>query len=330
MNRRIERRAARGRRRRRSYGRQIIVVLLAIIVVGSLAIGVKKLSVGDNTRKTAFSKVKPGVNTDTADLKKKTYLVIGIKKDGDKEVATGLLQFVIDSKALSVGGVVIPTNTFVEVAGRGFEPVSDGYGQGIKTMTATVGSFLGVMPRHYIIVQSDTFLSATGESNLSKFFDQNIKTDMSSSELRQGGKDVSAVLAAKVNLIDLPVRPISFGEQTYFDVQKSELDRVVKLFWKIKPVRSVSDNRVIILNGSGLPGVARKAADSLIGKGFKIIDVKNADNFNYERTQILIYNENKAGAAKEVKNLIGPGAIIAKSTPQDVADIVLILGKDFK
>lgn len=320
----------RNRRRKRRSGSVIVIwILLAMALLVGVIAGVTRFY-GSGQPKAALTSAAKSRQANFAELKKNTYLVIGTKREGGKEVVTGLLQLVIDGSRRSVGGIIIPTNTFVEVSGRGFEPISEAYAQGIDTLKSTLATFMGIEPQHYLLVTSDLFLAATSEGDIDKMFGQREKTDISLGDIGRIADELEAIPKEKVSLIDLPVKPISLGEQTYFDAKKNELGRLVKLFWGRTVRKKGDERRVIILNGSGMPGVARKAADSLLGKDFKIIDVKNADNFNYPVTQIVIYNDKKSKAAEEVKKLLGQGSISKKNTPQDVVDIVVILGKDFE
>ena len=87
---------------------------------------------------------------------------------------------------------------------------------------------------------------------------------------------------------------------------------------------------MIILNGNGTPGIGRKAADRLIGGNYRIIDVKNADSFNYATTRIMVYNQEAKKAGKKLAKDLGLGTVVDDSLAQDVTDVVILLGKDFK
>jgi len=241
----------------------------------------------------------------------------------------GVMQFVIDPNKKTIGGINISANTFVELSGRGFEPLSEGYSQGIDVLIKTAGDFLGVEPSHYLIIESNHFISAIGEGDIARLFNLSFESDIDKKDLKKHVKKVEKIEAKNIALLDLPVKPISFGEATYFDPKRDELERIISMFWGIDFKDKKTDERVIILNGSGTPGVARKAADALMGKGYKIIDVKNADRFDYKETQIIIYDEKKMDMAKEVKELLGRGVIATTSMPQDIIDVLIVVGQDF-
>ena len=315
------------RRRRRSHSIFIWLVVAIIFILGF--IGVKRL-ISPKKIKPTTAAVKKNKTASARELKENTYLIVGLKKENGKAKATGLLLVVVDNFKRSIGGVIIPTNTFVNVSGRGFAPIAESYDEKMKTMTSTFNDFIGFAPKRYFIVPSDLFLSAVSNGDVKRLISQAGRSDASKAERKNILNAVSDVPNEKISLVDMPVRPIAIGEETYFEAKKNDLSRLLKLFWSVKLTRDTSRQRVIILNGSGRPGVARKAADNLLGKEFTIVDIKNADNFNYQQTQLIIYNKNKVKAANKVKKLLGYGNIITKNTPQDVVDIVIILGKDYQ
>jgi len=325
----MEKRAIRRKyRRRRSSNRLIFWLVIAALLILAF-FGIKRLIGPAQTKVPIAAKKKSRVSSSKA-LKNNTYLVVGIKDKGGKTTVTGLLLFVVDDIKRSIGGIIVPPNTFVNISGRGSDPIAESYGKDMKTMVDTFNNFIGFAPKHYFIVPAGLFLSTVGEGDVKRLIERAVRTDTSKEERKNILNEVSAVPNEKISLVDMPVRPIAIGEETYYDAKKEELSRLAKLFWSVDLTRDERRERVIILNGSGRPGVARKAADNLLGKGFSIVDIKNADNFNYQQTQLIIYNEKKLSAANKVKKLLGFGNISTKNTPQDVVDIVIILGKDFK
>jgi N-acetylmuramoyl-L-alanine amidase CwlD len=95
---------------------------------------------------------------------------------------------------------------------------------------------------------------------------------------------------------------------------------------------------VNILNGQGIKGIAalaRVKIETALGDDnniIKIIETKNADNFNYKKTMIIIFNA-KAGidkVASDLKKLIGVGEISKSTGNADNVDITIILGSDYK
>ncbi len=96
---------------------------------------------------------------------------------------------------------------------------------------------------------------------------------------------------------------------------------------------------VTILNGVGTPGIAAGLSDALksqvyeSGKvKFDILEVGNADNFNYSESEIVVYSSNESiilTAASEIKGMLGTGNITTREEEVVSSDIVIILGSDY-
>lgn len=56
--------------------------------------------------------------------------------------------------------------------------------------------------------------------------------------------------------------------------------------------------KVAVLNGTGTSGLAGKVAEKLKSQGYNVVEVSNADSFDYENTTILYPKEQKADAEK--------------------------------
>tara|TARA_B110000116_G_C16763617_1_gene549709 strand:+ start:526 stop:975 length:450 start_codon:yes stop_codon:yes gene_type:complete len=85
-----------------------------------------------------------------------------------------------------------------------------------------------------------------------------------------------------------------------------------------------------ILNGCGESGVANLFTNFLRFHNYDIIEIKNADNFNYEKTYIKINNESNLLLAKELVNLLAvdeENILIDKNL---IWELSVIIGKDYK
>ena len=92
-----------------------------------------------------------------------------------------------------------------------------------------------------------------------------------------------------------------------------------------------------ILNGEGTTGLASTAQGIIeenLNKEQKIINIKetkNADNFNYSETEILIHTDKDGitDMANNIKDALGVGTVSESSDNPDNVDITVILGSDF-
>ncbi|MDK2976035.1 MAG: LytR cell envelope-related transcriptional attenuator [Candidatus Marinimicrobia bacterium] len=88
--------------------------------------------------------------------------------------------------------------------------------------------------------------------------------------------------------------------------------------------------RVLILNGCGVSGIAAKLEEYLTRNGIRVVDSRNADNFNYPSTVIFSTSDNPDDHIW--LDLIGVNAKTVKPLKEerDNANTVIILGKDYQ
>ncbi|HBY18129.1 MAG: Uncharacterized protein XD77_1445 [Marinimicrobia bacterium 46_47] len=87
--------------------------------------------------------------------------------------------------------------------------------------------------------------------------------------------------------------------------------------------------RVLILNGCGVSGIAAKMEAFLTRNGIRVVDSRNADNFNYPSTVVFSTSDNPDDHIW--LGLIGVNAKTVKPLKEerDKANTVIILGKDY-
>jgi hypothetical protein len=102
----------------------------------------------------------------------------------------------------------------------------------------------------------------------------------------------------------------------------------------VPPGATASNNRVLVLNGVGTPGLGAKVREKLLPAGFVFVGSRNAPTLNYARTQVLVKDASTDGAAlgARVARALGVPASSVSSSDQigNVADVVVIVGRDFK
>ena len=87
---------------------------------------------------------------------------------------------------------------------------------------------------------------------------------------------------------------------------------------------------VEILNGCGVPNLARMYTDYLRNEGLDIVDSKNADNFKYSKTKIL-HHRGELKRAQELANILmlDNNMIITEKKESIFYDLTLIIGSDY-
>ncbi|HVP58099.1 MAG TPA: LytR C-terminal domain-containing protein [bacterium] len=82
-----------------------------------------------------------------------------------------------------------------------------------------------------------------------------------------------------------------------------------------------------VLNGCGRGGVGEKICQYLASKGFDVMFVGNADDFQYERT-LVVDRQGDHTKALAIAELLGVGTVITQVNPSSFVETTLILGKD--
>jgi hypothetical protein len=87
---------------------------------------------------------------------------------------------------------------------------------------------------------------------------------------------------------------------------------------------------VVVLNGSGVPGVAGTIAAKLVPEGFRIAAAQNAPSFDHKETVVYASSRGALGAAQEAARLLGVSRVTLGGAASGVADITILVGRDFK
>jgi hypothetical protein len=261
-----------------------------------------------------------------AELKARENVLLISVKSGK---ATGFLAVRVDDKQNQIFGIAIPDGAFIEVPGQGFERVGDSYLAGPDVSMSAISNFLSVTFNRYVVVPEATYQKALQEQTMKDVMKAAIKSNLSAADTADLTKSFNDTPTEDVALVPLTVKPITLGSETYFEPQRKELIDLVESWWGVKMSEADNVVRLIVYNGAGTPGVAGEAAQQLIRGGFRVVDTKNADNFNYKQTQIVVQDKDMA-AGDAVRKVLGVGKVIDQVSDQDVADVIVIIGKDYK
>lgn len=85
--------------------------------------------------------------------------------------------------------------------------------------------------------------------------------------------------------------------------------------------------RVEVLNGSGTPGLARRATEVLRDGGFDVVFYGNATSFSHDSTLVLARAER--APADAVARVLGVGTVRIEADTTLVLDVTVILGRDW-
>lgn len=86
---------------------------------------------------------------------------------------------------------------------------------------------------------------------------------------------------------------------------------------------------VIVLNGSGAPGVGQSVAERLIPGGFRVVVSENASSFDHETTLVVAGTKDDQAAAERAQKLLGVGTVSVAGVPSGLGDVTIVVGKDY-
>lgn len=256
---------------------------------------------------------------------RENILAIGVE-DGK---ARGFLAIRIDEKDDQAFGFAIPDAALMEVPGQGFERVGESYLGGAKNSMATISNYLTVPFDQYVIVPYDIYQEAVTQQRVDDLLPNATETNLDAAGMRRLTSDISHVARKDVALAPLPVKAVKVGEETYYEPERAEVADLLKSWWGVTMTQTSRVVRVIIYNGSGEPGVAGAAARALIKEGFRVVSTSNADKFNYKETHIVIEHGSPTDAQR-VADVLRVGKIRQQPSDQEIADIIVIIGKDYE
>jgi hypothetical protein len=235
----------------------------------------------------------------------------------------------VEGENEQIYGIAIPEGAFVEVPGQGFERIGDSYAAGEDVSLAAVSNFFGVPFHTYASLPAAAYQAALTDQSLADVMDDVTDTNLDEDQVERWDTVFETVPSENVALVPMPVKPINVGTQTYFEPQRAEVADLIEQWWGVSIGDSDDTVRVIVYNGSGVPGIAGVAARELIKDGFRVVDSRNADNFDYEVTQVVVQSGDEANG-DAVLEVLGVGTVTMQPADQDVAEIIIIIGKDYE
>lgn len=99
-----------------------------------------------------------------------------------------------------------------------------------------------------------------------------------------------------------------------------------------KRVQSLIENKyrglnIEVLNGNRIPGIAHRVANKMKELGFNVVNIDNADHFDYQKTVLIIYSKN-AKLDEYFSQLLNDVEIIHRERAPEGIDITIIVGRN--
>ncbi len=130
----------------------------------------------------------------------------------------------------------------------------------------------------------------------------------------------------------LPVRPIGAAGEDGYRPDELRLEALVNDRFAASIPSGTREGRSLqVLNGNGLPGIGQSVAEQLVPEGFRVVLTGNADDFDHEKTRIVIYDDSpeQIEIANQIRELLGVGVVEISRTPQSVVDVTIVVGRDY-
>jgi hypothetical protein len=86
---------------------------------------------------------------------------------------------------------------------------------------------------------------------------------------------------------------------------------------------------IVVQNGNGRPNVGEVVAARLLPAGFRVVVSQNAETFRHRRTEIAATDPEFADEAERVQELLSVGRVVVSQVPSGLADITIVVGRDF-
>jgi hypothetical protein len=330
--------------RRQAIRRRRILIFSLLVVIGVAGISFhfysqeiisfsKRIPLFFQSRsegqKQSFKKSNLTQKKQEAEVKPLTVVLIGRKEGEGKVEADKILVLRLDFEARKLEGLDIPPKTFVSIPGHGFSQVQHSLQYGEKILLATLTGILGVKLDSYLTLDHNELDRLSNEKSFALVFRKSRRSNLSYQRRQEIARKVATWPVKNKNVVRLPVKLVSISEDIFFEVDRAKTKLLVKNIWHVEIKEEEPLPRVIVLNGCGRPGIGAAVAKLLAKNGFIIIETKNADNFNYEQTKIIIYKGDLVSAEK-IRRLLGVGKFINRHISQNIIDLTVVIGKDYK
>lgn len=125
--------------------------------------------------------------------------------------------------------------------------------------------------------------------------------------------------------LELPVEDVGSG---LVSPVKAEVASLVDE-WFVPTAVTGRPVRLVVLNGNGVPGIGERVARILVPAGFRVVSSQNAPTFEEDTTLIVISDRSFRPEADLARELLGVGRVVIDPQPTSVADVTVVVGRDF-
>jgi hypothetical protein len=269
----------------------------------------------------------------------------------------GSVPVVVGSTGFGTSGaLVVPPAALLVIPGQGESSVREALELPSRQAATAVGNLLGVWIEDQATIEADRLAAIADEvggvriggdlvdgRGVSSMFESSAAGDVVGLQIV-----MEALLAADVawspsDLADAehPGAVIrTLGAASGAEVVRLEADEVASGVLRATPEQvsgalveafggpAEEAVPVIVLNGSGVPGIGEAAAERLLPGGFRVAVSQNASDFDHPETLIVVGSPDDVGLAERVRDLLGVGSV-SVSVGSGIAPVTVVIGKDF-
>jgi len=178
-------------------------------------------------------------------------------------------------------------------------------------------SFIRVLAEKLLSPEQVARLPAIAE----KFVDT-VTTDLTVRDLLTLKKVVEQVGPEGIRMATLPGHPNMVKGQSVLLLDAEEVQQTVdRVLWG-------QGIRVVVLNGTGINGLAASTAEMLEEQGYEVLEIGNAER--RANTTLILDHRGRTKRAERVSQVLGRGVVSAEPDGECPADVTVILGTDFR
>jgi hypothetical protein len=273
------------------------------------------------------------------------------------EGETGSFGAVLGSTGGEDAALVVPAETQLTIPGQGDGTVGDALGLPPQDARTAVANLLGVWVDHYVVLGRGRLAAAIDRAGGIPVGGDTVSGDEAVGMLEGAGGGGTAAFELVVNGLlqaEVPWEPKDLAKADSATAVRSALEASAGAPVSALPVSEVAagvvqadpeDVRrtvvevfggpdrevvgVIVLNGSGVPGIGALVADRIVPGGFRVVVSENAADFNHQETLIVVGSADDVALGERVRDLLGTGSVNV-SVSSGIAPVTIVVGKDFE
>jgi hypothetical protein len=270
--------------------------------------------------------------------------------------AVGPFAAVIGSTGGDAGALAVPAKISVTVPGQGDARLDEALDLPAQTATTTVSNALGLWIDHHASLGRLRLAALVDRIGGLEIGGRTFTGDevVASIEDINRGRSLAFQLALQALLEanpawierdfdevdDLQAVTETLGESSDATVTTLEIVEPAEGIFRAEPA-AIHDGvveafggpdrelvPVIVLNGSGAPGVGEAVAERIVPGGFSVVVSENAQTFDHDETLVVVGSSSDVGLGGRVRDLLGVGAVNV-SVSSGLAPVTIVVGKDF-